>query len=102
MAKVDERGISEPVFWPGRTEVVFTGPAGQLAAVDYRSGRTRQLVSAPGPVFVEAVEAGGRFALVRRNAGLEIVERVGDELRARPDLQLIVGPTLKPLGILFR
>ena len=101
VAKVDERSISEPTFWPGRTEVVFTGAAGQLAAVDYRSGRTRPLVSPPGIVFVEAVEAGGRFALVRRDAGLEIVERIGDELKARPDLALTIGPTLKPVGLVF-
>lgn len=100
VAKVDERGISEPIFWPGRTEVVFTRYAG-LATVDYRSGQIRPLVGPPGITFVEAVEASGRFALIRRAAGLEIVERVNDELRARPDLQLGAGPTLTPLGIVF-
>jgi hypothetical protein len=100
IAKVDARGISEPTFWPGRTEVVFTGPAG-VSAVDYRTGRTRTLVSPPGVTFVVAIESGGRFALVRRGAGLEIVERVDDELRVRPDLQLIVGSRLSPLGIVI-
>lgn len=100
VAKVDERGISEPIFWPGRTEVVFTRYAG-LATVDYRSGQIRPLVGPPGITFVEAVDASGRFALIRRDAGLEIVERVDDELRARPDLQLVAGPTLTPLGIVF-
>jgi hypothetical protein len=100
LAKVDERGISDPIFWPGRSEVVFSGLSG-LSAVDYGSGRTRPLVSPPGVRSVIAVESGGRFALVGGDAGLQIVERVDDELRARPDLQLTVGPTLTPLGVVF-
>jgi hypothetical protein len=100
VAKVDERGISEPIFWPGRTEVAYTGSTG-LATVDYRSGQIRPLVGPPGITFIEAVDATGRFALIRRGAGLEIVERIDDELRARPDLALTVGPTLRPLGIIF-
>lgn len=99
VAKVDERGINDPTFWPGRTEVVFSGPTG-LVTVDYRSGRTRPLVSPPGVTFLVAVESGGQFALVR-NAGFQIFERIGDELKARPDLPLTVDSTLKPLG-LFR
>jgi hypothetical protein len=100
IAKVDERGISDPVFWPGRTEVVFARSSG-LAVVDYRSGRTRPLASPPGPMALVAVESGGRFALVRGDAGLRIVERVDDELRARPDLPLAVGSRLMPLGVVM-
>jgi hypothetical protein len=100
LTKVDERGISEPIFWPGRTEVAYTRSTG-LATVDYRSGQIRPLVGPPGITFIEAVEASGRFALIRRGAGLEIVERVNDELRARPDLAVTVDPTLRPLGIVF-
>ena len=62
VAKVDERGIYDPVFWPGRTEVVFSASTG-LMAVDYRSGQTRRLLSPPDVHRVLAVEAGGRFAL---------------------------------------
>lgn len=100
LATVDQRGISDPIFWPGRSEVVFSGATG-LSAVDYRSGRIRPLVSPPGVRSVIAVESGGRFALVGGDAGLQIVERVDDELRARPDLQLTVGPQLIPLGVVF-
>lgn len=98
VARVDERGISDPRFWPGRTEIVFTGRAG-FAALDYRSGRTRPLT---GPrAVLEAVESSGRFALVRTDVGLEIVERIGDELKVRTDLQLTAGSTLNPLGIVY-
>jgi hypothetical protein len=100
IAKVDERGINDPIFWPGRTEIAFTRSSG-LAVVDYRSGRTRPLVSPPVRIVVVAVEPGGRFALVRGDTGLQIVERVDDELRARPDLPLIAGSTLKPLGLVM-
>jgi hypothetical protein len=100
IAKVDERGINDPIFWPGRTEIAFTRSSG-LAVVDYRSGRTRPLVSPPVRIVVVAVEPGGRFALVRGDTGLQIVERVDDELRARPDLALIAGSTLKPLGLVM-
>jgi hypothetical protein len=100
IAKVDERGINDPIFWPGRTEVAFTSSSG-LAVIDYRSGRTRPLVSPPVRIIVLAVEPGGRFALVRGDTGLQIVERVDDALRARPDLSLIAGSTLKPLGLVM-
>lgn len=95
-AMVDERGISNPIFWPGRTEVVFTRPTG-VGAVDYRTGVLRPLVSPR--VGIVAVESGGRYALVSTDAGLQIVERIGDELRARPDLALIVGSSLLPIGM---
>jgi hypothetical protein len=103
VAKVDQRGISDPIFWPGRTEVVYTSHETQarLAAVDYRSGRTRPLLSPPGVTFVLAVDSGGRYALVRGDAGLQIVERIDDELRPRPDLPLVGGLTLTPLGVVF-
>jgi hypothetical protein len=100
IAKVDERGINDPIFWPGRTEIAFTRSSG-LAVVDYRSGRTRPLVSPPVRIVVVAVEPGGRFALVRGDTGLQIVERVDDALMARPDLPLIAGSTLKPLGLVM-
>lgn len=97
---VDERGITTPTFWPGRTEVVFAGPRGVMAA-DYRSGQTRRLVSPPDVHRVLAVEAGGRFALFLTESGNQLFERAGDELKARPDLQVTVGPTLRPLGLLL-
>jgi hypothetical protein len=100
VAKVDERAISDPIFWPGRTEVVFSRARG-LMALDYRSGQTRPLVS-PSDVHVLAVEDSGRFALVRTGAGDQLFERIGDDLRARPDLQVTVGGTLRPLGVLLR
>jgi hypothetical protein len=98
IAKVDQRGISDPIFWPGRTEIVFTRSA-ELAAVDYDSGRTRTLVSPPGATFVVAVDSGGQFALVRTDKGLQILERTDDELKARPDLPVTADPLLNPLGI---
>ena len=98
VAKVDERGVNDPRFWPGRTEIVFSGPTG-FAALDYRTGRTRPL--AGSRAWIEAVDSGGRFALVRSDVGLQIVERVGDELRTRTDLQLIAEATLTPLGIVL-
>ena len=70
-------------------------------ALDYRSGQTRPLVS-PSDVHVLAVEDGGRFALVRTGAGDQLFERIGDDLKARPDLQVTVGGTLRPLGVLLR
>jgi hypothetical protein len=100
VAKVDERAISDPIFWPGRTEVVFSRARG-LMALDYRSGQTRRLVG-PSVANVLAVEAGGRFALLRTDSGDQLYERIGDELRARPDLQVTVGATLRPLGVLLR
>ena len=100
VAKVDERGISDPIFWPGRTEIAFTRSSG-LAVLDYRSGRTRPLLSPPVRIVLVGVEPGGRFALVRGDTGLQIVERVDDELRARPDLPLTAGSTLMPLGLVM-
>ena len=100
VAKVDERAISDPIFWPGRTEVVFSRARG-LMALDYRSGQTRPLVSTID-VHVLAVEAGGRFALLQTDSGNQLYERIGDELRARPDLRVTVGGTHRPLGVLLR
>jgi hypothetical protein len=100
VAKVDGRGISNPIFWPGRTELVFSR-ARELIALDYRSGQTRSLV-APRDTNVLAVDAGGRFALLQADSGNQLYERIGDELRARPDLQVTVGGTLRPLGVLLR
>lgn len=100
IVKVDKRGISDPIFWPGRTEVVYSSATG-LAVVDYRVGVTRAL-HAPAAVHrVVAVDLGGRFALVMSEFGLRILERVGDELREPPDLWLGVASTLTPLGIVF-
>lgn len=98
VTQVDQRGISDPVFWPGRSEVVFTQGA-QLAAVDYGSGRTRTLISPPGLTHVVAVDSGGQFALVRTDKGLQILERSNDELTARPDLPVIADSLLNALGI---
>ena len=100
VAKVDGRGISDPIFWPGRTEVVFSRARG-LMALDYRSGQTRPLVSTID-LHVLAVEAGGRFALLQTDSGNQLYERIGDELSARPDLHVTVGETLRPLGVLLR
>jgi hypothetical protein len=100
VAKVDERAISDPIFWPGRTELVFSRARG-LMALDYRSGQTRPLVST-SDVHVLAVEAGGRFALLQTDSGNQLYERIDDELRARPDLRVTVGGTLRPLGVLLR
>lgn len=101
LATVEERqGIIAPAFWPGRSEVVFLGPAG-IVAIDYRSGRTRSVVSPWDRTSVIAVEDSGRFALVRTDSGLQLVERVSDELRARPDLTPAQDQLVLPLG-LFR
>ena len=101
LATVEERGgIRTPIFWPGRTEVVFAGPTG-IVTVDYGSGRLRALLPGSGTASVEAVEASGEFALLRTDAGMQIFERIGDELKVRPDVPLAVDATLKPLG-LFR
>jgi hypothetical protein len=100
LAKVEERGISDPIFWPGRTEVVFSRATG-LVALDYRSGQTRPLVSPPAAHRVLAVDAGGRFAVLLTGSANQLFERIDDELKARPDLQVTVGPTLRPLGVLL-
>jgi hypothetical protein len=98
VAKVDERGISDPIFWPQRTEVVFSGATG-LMTLDYRSGKARRLRSPPDAHRVLAIEAGGRFAMLQTESGSQMFERTGDELKVRPDLQVTVGPTLRPLGM---
>lgn len=98
IAKVDQRGIWDPIFWPGRTEVVFSGPTG-LMAVDYRSGLTRQLVSSSGLHRIVTIESSGRYALGQTGSELQIFERVGDELKPRPDLRLTVDSILHPLGL---
>lgn len=98
VAKVDQRGIWDPIFWPGRTEVVFSGATG-LMAVDYRTGLTRQLVSSPGLHRIVAVETSGRFALGQTQSALQIYERTGDDLKARSDLSFAVDPLLQPLGM---
>lgn len=98
IAKVDQRGIWDPIFWPGRAEVVFSAASG-LMAVDYRTGLTRQLVSSSAVHRIVAVESGGRFALGQTGPGLQIFERVGDELKARPDLSFAADSILHPLGL---
>jgi hypothetical protein len=98
LVKVDERGISDPIFWPGRSEVVFSGARG-ISAVDYGSGRTRQLVSPSGVHRIVTVETSGRFALAQTESGLQILERRGDQLDARPDLRLETDSALIPLGV---
>ena len=98
IAKVDERGIWNPVFWPGRSEVVFSGATG-LTAVDYRTGVTRQLVSSRGVHRIVAIEADGRYALAQTETELQIFERTGDDLKARPDLSFAVESLLHPLGV---
>jgi hypothetical protein len=98
IAKVDQRGIWDPIFWPGRTEFVFSHATG-LMAVDYRTGLTRQLVSSPGVHRIVAVETSGRFALGQTQSALQIYERTGDDLKARPDLSFAVDSLLQPLGL---
>lgn len=98
IARVDQRGIWDPIFWPGRTEVVFSAATGVMA-VDYRTGVTRQLVSTSAVDRIVAVESGGRFALGQVGAGVQIFERVGDDLRARPDLSFAAESILHPLGL---
>ena len=98
IAKVDQRGIWDPIFWPGRTEVVFSGATG-LMAVDYRTGLTRQLVSSPGVHRIVAVETSGRFALGQTQSSLQIYERTGDDLKARLDLSFATESLLQPLGV---
>jgi hypothetical protein len=101
VAKVDERGIWDPIFWPGRTEVVFSGATG-LMAVDYHTGLTRQLLSSPGVLRIVAVETSGRFALGQTQSALQIYERTGDDLKARPDLSFTAESLLHPLGMFLR
>jgi hypothetical protein len=104
IAKVNQRGISDPIFWPGRTEVVFsaargTGSTPGLTALDYRTGITRQLASPPGPIRVLAVDTSGRFALVQTDSGIQLLERTGDDLNVRPDLSFAAESILRPLGV---
>ncbi|HKY52553.1 MAG TPA: hypothetical protein VJP45_14955 [Candidatus Limnocylindria bacterium] len=104
IAKVDRRGISDPILWPGRAEIVFsatrgTGSGVGLTALDYQSGRTRPLTSPPGPIRVLEVDMTGRFALVQTDSGMHLFERTGDELKARPDLSFVAESILLPLGI---
>jgi hypothetical protein len=98
IAKVDRRGIWDPIFWPGRAEVVFSAATG-LMALDYRSGRTRPLVSPPGVHRIVTVDSSGRFALAQTESGLRILDRTGDQLDARPDLALGTDSLLMPLGL---
>jgi hypothetical protein len=98
IAKIDQRGIWDPIFWPGRSEVVFSGATG-LTALDYRTGLTRQLVSPPDVHRIVAIESGGRHALGQTESGLRIFERIGDDLKARPDLSFAVDSLLQPLGV---
>lgn len=98
IAKVDQRGIWDPIFWPGRTEVVFSGATG-LLALDYRTGLTRQLASPPDVHRIVAIESSGRYALGQTETRLQIFERSGDDLKARPDLSFTAESILHPLGV---
>jgi hypothetical protein len=98
IAKVDQHGMWDPIFWPGRTEVVFSGATG-LTALDYRTGLSRQLVSSPGVHRIVAIESGGRYALAQTESKLQILERTGDDLKARPDLSFAAESLLHPLGV---
>jgi hypothetical protein len=98
IAKFDQRGIWDPIFWPGRTEVVFSGATG-LMALDYRTGLTRQLVSSPDVHRIVAFESGGQYALAQTESKLLILERTGDDLKARPDLSFAAESILHPLGV---
>lgn len=99
-ATVAERGIDSPLFWPGRTEAVYTEGTG-ISAIDYRTGATRLVASLAEPPGLVVFDAAAEFLVAYDASGYLIMERSGDGLRPRTDLRFPGSTSLRDvLGVI--
>jgi hypothetical protein len=101
LASVDHRGVETPVFWPGRSEVVFARGTG-VYAVDYNTGASRELLSLPEAPRLVGFDPTGSVLVVRHGTSFLTFERSGDGLRPRTDLQFAAISTdvYEPMGVI--
>ena len=100
LATVDQRGVETPVFWPGRSEVVFVRGT-SVYSIDYDTGASRELLSFPDAPRLVAFDPTGAVLVVRYGTGFAAFERSGDGLRPRTDLQFAAtsADLFDPIGV---
>jgi hypothetical protein len=86
LAAVEQRGIDTPLFWPGRSEVVFVRGT-TVDAIDYLSGATRTVVDGSDSVRLLAFDISGDLLAVQTGNRITVFERSGADLHVRTDLQ---------------
>lgn len=96
VATVDERGITTPLYWPGLSEVVYVRDK-SIYAIDFVTGATRLLASLSDAPALVGFNAVGDRLIVRTGNAFSVFERVGNQLRARPDLGFVFDPSLLEL-----
>jgi hypothetical protein len=99
IASVEELGISTPLVWPGRAEVVYVR-GNQIYAMDLASGAKRVLASLPEtPVLIGFSPAGDEL-VVRVGNAFRAFAVAGDQLQSRPNSIPVVDPSLfEPVGV---
>ena len=100
LATVDQRGVETPVFWPGRSEVVFVRGT-SIYSIDYDTGASRELLSFPDAPRLVAFDPTGAVLVVRYGTAFAAFERSGDGLRPRTDLQFAASSAdlFDPIGV---
>jgi hypothetical protein len=81
----DGPGIETPLFWPGRSEVVFVRGR-SIYAVDYNTGASRKLTDFPDGPRLAGFDITGNILVVNVGNGFVAFERSGDALKPRTDL----------------
>jgi hypothetical protein len=101
LASVDERGVETPVFWPGRSELLFIR-GDDILALNTTSGRIRTVLAVPPTPRLIGFDANGDVLLVASGSGGYILlEGAGDTLRpSSPARFTLSRDRFVPIGLI--
>jgi hypothetical protein len=100
LATIEQRGVETPLFWPGRTEIVFVR-GNNVYSLNYATGATRELLTFSDAPRLVAFDPTGTILMVRPGSGFAAFEHAGDGFNERKDLRFVsVSSDLyEPLGL---
>jgi hypothetical protein len=100
LATIEQRGVETPLFWPGRTEIVFVR-GNSVYSLNYGTGAMRELLTFPDAPRLVAFDPTGTILVVKPGSGFAAFERAGDGFNERKDLRFasVSSDLYEPLGL---
>lgn len=96
---IEARGVTHALFWPGRSEILFSVDGGELQTVDYISGAERRPGSGLGALVPISFEPAGTSLVARaEHGGLELLSVTSGEFAKEETL--ILPPEVEVIALL--